>query len=100
MKHKNNIDAKGSKTYRQFNWRKVTGPAQGYRTAIAVPNPAVPPTASSFGGNELPPDQLAICGMGRGLADIPPVHPAVGRYRQTNGRQGDKFAKKKLSIYF
>ena len=63
-----------------------------------MPRPAVPPAASSFGGNELLPDQLAICGMSRGLADIPPVYPAVGRYRQTNWRQGDKFAKKN-SVY-
>ena len=48
----------------------------------------------------VPPVQLAICGMGCGPADIPPVHPAVGRYRQTNWWQGYKFAKKKLSIYF
>ena len=65
-----------------------------------MPIPAVPPTTSSFDGKELPPDQSAICAMGRGPADIPPVHPAVGLYRQTNWRQGDKFAKKNLSIYF
>ena len=61
-------------------------------------NPAVPPTASSFGGKELPPDQSAIYAMGRGPADIPPVHPAVAPYRQTNWRQCDKFAKEN-SVY-
>ena len=65
-----------------------------------MPCPAVPPAASSFGGNELPPDQLAICGMGRGPADIPSVHPLVARYRQTNWRQGDKFAKKIFQYIF
>ena len=62
-----------------------------------MPRPAVPPAASSFGGNELLPDQLAICGMGRGPADIPPVHPAVAHYRQTNWRQGDNIKIKKLA---
>ena len=65
-----------------------------------MPNPAVPPTASSFGGKELPPDQSVICAMGRGPADIPPVNPAVAPYHQTNWWQGDKFAKKIQYIFF
>ena len=68
--------------------------------AITGRGTAVPPAASLFGGKKLPPDQLAIRGMGRGPADIPPVHPAVARYRQTNWRQGDKFAKKIFQYIF
>ena len=35
------------------------------------------PAASSFGGNDLPPDEPAVCLLGHGPFHISPVDPAV-----------------------
>ena len=52
------------------------------------------PASGWFGGKELPPFDPAVASMGRGPRILPPVHPAVTHYRQTNRRQGDIFGKK------
>ena len=62
---------RGGSTYRRLVWRK-----------------------------ELPPFDPAVASMGRGPIILPPVHPAVTSYRQTNRRQGDIFEKKYSHIYF
>ena len=65
--------------------RGSIGLQSGYSAAVA-------PTASSSGGR-------AVCYMGRGPTNLPPVHPAVPTFRRMNRRLGDIFAKKKFGIY-
>ena len=44
------------------------------------------PAAGSFGGKELPPDEPAVRSLAHGPWNLPPFHPAVAPYRQTNRR--------------
>ena len=42
------------------------------------------PTAGSFGGKELPPDEPAVRSLAHGPWNLSPFDPAVAPYRQTN----------------
>jgi len=86
--------------YRRINWRYVTGRSTGpLQDGYSRPNTAVAPTDGSSGGKCLLPVQTAVCFVGRGPCNKPPIHMAVADYRRVNRRLGEKFAKKN-SIYF